>query len=349
MQQQAVQCASRYRDDITNYRVYGVYKHALRQSEHELSFYAVCCHVRRRTICIFCGFMWVYFIIFCIASYHQLSIEEDKSQYVAGAAGVGSVRLLNSQNGAAMPFYPQITWRLRKLPDCQKLKLSEQKLPIVALSSFPGSGNTWVRHLVQQISGIYTGSVYKDQGLRKHGFPAEGIQNSSVIAIKTHELGDEKREVFDKAILLVRNPFDAMLAEFNRQFGGHIGHATTERFHKDNVWNSFVRRNSEGWYNFHIDWLKFHKDMLIIFYSDLKTNLSEQVQRLANFLNVTMSPQILACSLKNSRGLFKRESYVLPFEPYTEEMTYAINRYKEPIMQKLREREQLIKNTTAYK
>lgn len=343
MQQQAVQCASQYHDDITNYRVYGVYKHNQRLSGHEWSFYTVCCQCRRRTICICCGFVWLYFVIFCVTAFYQLSIEEEKSQYI-GSGAVGSVRLLNSQDGAAMPFYPQLTWRLRKLPDCQKLILSERELPIVALSSFPGSGNTWLRHLVQQISGIYTGSVYKDQGLRKHGFPAEGIQNTSVIAIKTHELGEEKRQVFDKAILLVRDPFDAMLAEFNRQFGGHIGHASTERFHQDHVWSSFVKRNTEGWYNFHTDWLKFQKDMLIVFYSDLKTNLRDQVQRIAEFLNVTMSPEILACSLKNSRGLFKRESYVLPFEPYNEEMVYAINRYKQVIMQKLREREQQNEN-----
>ena len=31
------------------------------------------------------------------------------------------------------------------------------------LASFPGSGNTWVRHMIEQATGIYTGSVYADE------------------------------------------------------------------------------------------------------------------------------------------------------------------------------------------
>lgn len=59
-------------------------------------------------------------------------------------------------------------------------KLVEQPKNLIALASFPGSGNTWLRYLLQQATGIYTGSVYKDFGLLKSGFPAENIFNSSV-------------------------------------------------------------------------------------------------------------------------------------------------------------------------
>jgi hypothetical protein len=48
---------------------------------------------------------------------------------------------------------------------------------VVALASFPGSGNTWVRYLLQQATGILTGSVYKDYALLKNGFPAENVVN----------------------------------------------------------------------------------------------------------------------------------------------------------------------------
>ena len=37
------------------------------------------------------------------------------------------------------------------------------------LVSFPGSGNTWARHLIEQASGIYTGSVYGDFSLLGSG------------------------------------------------------------------------------------------------------------------------------------------------------------------------------------
>ena len=34
----------------------------------------------------------------------------------------------------------------------------DQHRPIVALSSFPGSGNTWARHLLHMASGYWTGN-----------------------------------------------------------------------------------------------------------------------------------------------------------------------------------------------
>lgn len=101
---------------------------------------------------------------------------------------------------------------------------------IAALASFPGSGNTWLRYLLQQATGILTGSVYKDYGLLKSGFPAESISNASVLLVKTHEWGSHVWEKFGKAILLVRDPAKAILAEFNRQSGGHVGFASPDRY-----------------------------------------------------------------------------------------------------------------------
>lgn len=79
-------------------------------------------------------------------------------------------------------------------------------------------------------TGIYTGSVYKDYGLLKSGFPGENIYNSSVLVVKTHEWGPRAWSMFSKAILLVRDPDKAILAEFNRQSGGHVGFASPDRY-----------------------------------------------------------------------------------------------------------------------
>ena len=68
------------------------------------------------------------------------------------------------------------------------LKLRSKEGPLTALASKPGSGNTWVRHLLQLATGIQTGSIFNEQRLKRNGFPGEGIVNGSVIAIKTHNL-----------------------------------------------------------------------------------------------------------------------------------------------------------------
>lgn len=80
------------------------------------------------------------------------------------------------------------------------------------------------------VTGILTGSIYKDYGLLKSGFPAENICNASVLVVKTHEWGPKALGTFDKAILLVRDPDKAILAEFNRQSGGHVGFASPDRY-----------------------------------------------------------------------------------------------------------------------
>lgn len=39
----------------------------------------------------------------------------------------------------------------------------------VALASYPGSGNTWMRHLIEGSTGIFTGSRYKDLEIQMYG------------------------------------------------------------------------------------------------------------------------------------------------------------------------------------
>ena len=54
------------------------------------------------------------------------------------------------------------------------IHLSEKNsLPPTRLISFPGSGNTWIRYLIEGATGIFTGSVYTDQELEKKGMYAK--------------------------------------------------------------------------------------------------------------------------------------------------------------------------------
>ena len=80
------------------------------------------------------------------------------------------------------------------------------------------------------LTGILTGSVYKDFALLRNGFPAESVKDGRVLVVKTHESGEPARSLFKKAILLVRKPSEAILAEFNRRAAGHIGHAGRDKY-----------------------------------------------------------------------------------------------------------------------
>ncbi|XP_068767257.1 sialate:O-sulfotransferase 2 isoform X3 [Struthio camelus] len=100
--------------------------------------------------------------------------------------------------------------------------LPARSRPFVALASFPGAGNTWARHLIELATGFYTGSYYFDGSLYNKGFKGERDhwRSGRTICIKTHESGQKEIESFDAAILLIRNPYKALMAEFNRKVAG---------------------------------------------------------------------------------------------------------------------------------
>ncbi len=54
------------------------------------------------------------------------------------------------------------------------------------LMSYPGSGNTWVRGLLEQATGICTGSDYCDGNLKRGGFNGENLLSGTVLVRKSH-------------------------------------------------------------------------------------------------------------------------------------------------------------------
>jgi len=126
--------------------------------------------------------------------------------------------------------------RVRKEPEKSTCHfINGKRRSPVALASFPGSGNTWVRGLLQDTTGICTGGIYCDTTLRKNGYPGECIRSGVVLVVKTHQIDprwtgvhfDESIPsthfnklkyipVYSSAIFLVRNPFDALVSEWNR-------------------------------------------------------------------------------------------------------------------------------------
>ena len=64
-------------------------------------------------------------------------------------------------------------------------------------------------------TGIYTGTIYIDYQLQGRGFHGEGHKYNDVIAVKTHTAFDYQRPGFKRCILILRNPYAAIWAEFN--------------------------------------------------------------------------------------------------------------------------------------
>ena len=115
----------------------------------------------------------------------------------------------------------------------------------VALVSLPGSGNTWLRGLLERATSVCTGSLFCDKTLRAGGMCGEGLREG-VLVVKTHDtrlqwtnvayrngMWSDTRPFFDAAIVLVRSPFRALIAEWNRQ--------NAYRFSSGQMGNSHVK------------------------------------------------------------------------------------------------------------
>ncbi len=115
---------------------------------------------------------------------------------------------------------------------------AEEDASKLFLVSFPGSGNTWMRHTLSQGTRRHTGSLYKDKKLEAfQNFKGEMLSpyDPKTALVKSHfplwKQGDPLDEpMFAGAVLLLRSPFDAILAEVNRIESGqsHTGTASEQ-------------------------------------------------------------------------------------------------------------------------
>ena len=64
---------------------------------------------------------------------------------------------------------PEMTSGLSDTRCTDRRFLPTKSKVFVALSSFPGAGNTWARHLIEHATGFYTGSYYFDGTLYNKG------------------------------------------------------------------------------------------------------------------------------------------------------------------------------------
>ncbi|CAG9862420.1 unnamed protein product [Phyllotreta striolata] len=223
---------------------------------------------------------------------------------------------------------PKVNW-------CTDLKYIHPPRPTVALASFPGSGNTWLRYLLQQATGYHTGSVYKDYGLRKNGFPAESVANGSVLVVKTHEWGPRARCNFSKAILLVRTPAAAIQAEFNRQSGGHVGFAAPDRYKRlrGRYWQDFVASQLRGWQTMNLDWLyNFTGPTHVIFYEQLVSSTEHTLRTVLDFIDVPVDAKLFECAIQRKQGIYRRQKRALNFDPFTEGMKASLKRGEKRVL-----------------
>lgn len=72
-------------------------------------------------------------------------------------------------------------------------------------------------------------------------------------------------------------------------------------------------------------WLKHSSiPVHVVQYERLKTNLAEEIVKMANFLNQNLTQDALKCVLSNSQGMYRRLKH-LNFDPYSNQLKTITN------------------------
>ena len=220
------------------------------------------------------------------------------------------------------------------------------------LASFPCSGNTWTRIMLQQLTGIYTGSVYHDQTLESVGLP-EGITDpSKVLIVKSHYPvmpdarplhTDQQTSLSNtfptsRAIVLMRSPLKAALSLATLLYASKHGIAMP---HSASLSPAILRkvldtnrdRYLREWKAFVMYWFSKHEgnvytgETLVVHLEDLVGNASAVLATtVLPFLGIDVGRvrDGLACATTaNVEGTHRNHTYVFEF---TEEDKRAMHR-----------------------
>ena len=138
--------------------------------------------------------------------------------------------------------------------------------PSIALASYPRSGNTWMRMMIEEATGLPSGSNYEDRFLNRDNYG---------IVIKTHHLDRNK---YRKAIIITRNPYDCIYSYFKWK-------TEISSKNKNTTWEEHLR-NEIPKYKEHVNhWKKANMPKLWIRYEDIKKNPHKELNKVLKFIN----------------------------------------------------------------
>ena len=213
---------------------------------------------------------------------------------------------------------------------CSRLasvRLLPGSLPVRALVSYPGSGNTWMRDLVEAATGLYTGNERDWAGMKS----MNDHQLGADVLVKSHHMRFSRQvqrqltseEDFDwrldniryfggEAVMLLRSPWDALRSSWN-----HL----QEKTDLDLASPEFQRFSVEEikkWRDLAIDWLATSPKLLVVHYEHLREDPEREVRRVVSFLGLEADEERFSCMAGRRFEGFLRKRNALTKSPYWE-------------------------------
>lgn len=162
----------------------------------------------------------------------------------------------------------------------RRLSRSGQKR--VALASFPRSGNTWLRFVLETATGEQTGIATGTKSRKQARILSRGHDG---IVIKTHRQDSYR---YTHAIHLVRNPFDSLDSIYDYKAA-----LKWEGMEQPPSWEEFVTRYALRWRSHTRHWLAASCDVFRIRYEDCLGDPATHFGALLRWLGRELAPQQL--------------------------------------------------------
>jgi hypothetical protein len=179
--------------------------------------------------------------------------------------------------------------------------------------SYPRSGNTWTRFLIANLMHPQeTPSFANIERL----IPDAEAQSSRYMrripsprVIKSHSYFDPR---YPKLIYIVRDPRDVALSyyDFSRKYRQIEDSYPLERYIEDFVTGNLLSANWGTWGENVASWVfarSARPGFLLLRYEDMKARPEEQLGRVAEFLGIEASPELLKITLERSSAERMRE------------------------------------------
>lgn len=172
-----------------------------------------------------------------------------------------------------------------------KLRLLRQER--TALASFQRSGNTWLRRLLEDATGMPTGTIYerdKTSGLLDRG-----------LVIKTHVMDSHR---YSRALHLIRNPFDCIESyRFWKRDCANGGGVE---------WNDFVPVQIGRWVKHTRHWMNVDYDVFRLRYEDLHADTAGRLAGVLDWLgcqvpDTRITEAVEHCRIENLRKTAGKE------------------------------------------
>ncbi|KAL4235868.1 hypothetical protein ACF0H5_004256 [Mactra antiquata] len=246
-------------------------------------------------------------------------------------------------------------------PFKEPVYLKERK-PLIALASFQGSGNSWTRELLESLTGIYTGSCYRDifgQFPGSKYCPGSG----KVFIVKTHTISNQTRHLdctirrapaitFEKAMYILRNPYEAMMSTFNLETSrSKVGFARRKDFRSVD-WQRFVQSSIQSWGNMTTYWLTIFKNpVYVILYENLTENTLHELNDIGRFLRLQPTYIDLHCAkhcLKVKYHRVNKPYWMNKETVFNKILKQVVNAEIKSVMNKVQVMDDIVKHLNGY-